>query len=156
MDPRTLAAHLKARGWSRSELARRIGVSRQAVSLWFRKDGQVTLRSGHLLRIAEALGVPVEELARPLPCLGEERERLRATLLWDRLYPDLDEFVIAVNAGDPRAMARLVEVYGLYASEKMIGDRAWKDFPVYKRYIHPARRRGLETLERWHRHRTAS
>jgi hypothetical protein len=116
----------------------------------------VALRSSHLLRVGEALGVPVEQLARPLPCLGRERVRLRATLLWDGLYPDLDDFAIAVNAGDPRAIGRLVEVYGLYASAKIAGKRVWNDFPSYGRYIHPARRRQLEALYRWHRRRTAS
>ena len=36
VNVRTLEALLKARGWNRAELARRVGVSRQAVSLWFR------------------------------------------------------------------------------------------------------------------------
>lgn len=39
-------------------------------------------------------------------------ERLRASLLWDRLYPDLDDLAVALMASDPRAVGRLVEVYG--------------------------------------------
>ncbi|MBI4563393.1 MAG: helix-turn-helix transcriptional regulator [Planctomycetes bacterium] len=155
MDTRTLDALRKAREWSRSELARRVGVSRQAVSLWFRKGPRVALRSPVFLRVAKALGVPAEDLDRPLPCFGKDHTALRATLLWDRLYPDLDDFAIAVNAGHPRAVARLVETYGLYAGARMIGSRAWRDFPEYKRYIHPARRRSLEALWRWRRRRTA-
>ncbi len=151
MDVRTVETLLKARGWSQSELARRVGVSRQAVCLWFQSGGRAALHSPNFLRLGDALGVPVEQLARPLPCHGEDHARLRATLLWDGLYPDLDDFAIAVNKGDPRAIARLLEVYGLYATAKMIGDRVWSEFPKYSRYIHPARRRQLETLYRWHR-----
>lgn len=80
---------------------------------------------------------------------------MRASLLWDGLYPDLADFAIAVNKGDPRAIARLLEVHGLYPTAKVIGDRVWTDFPRYARYIHPARRRQLETLYRWRRRRTA-
>ena len=141
---------------SQAELARRVGVSRQAVSRWFQKVGQASLRSPHFLRLADALDAPVEELAQPLPCLGREGARLRATLLWDGLCPDLDDFAIAVNRGDPGAIARLLEVYGLYSTAKMIGDRVWDDFPRYARYLHPERRRQLESLFEWHRGRTAS
>ena len=97
------------------------------------------------------LGVSVEELAAPLPCFEPEiHAQLRATLLWDRLFPDLDDFAVALNAGDPRALGRFVEVYGLYAAEVTLGSFIWRDFPNYKRYIHPARRRELETLWAWH------
>lgn len=154
MNIRTLRALLKARGWRQSDLARRVGVSRQAVSLWFRQREQAILRSDHLLRAAEALGVPPEEIAQPLPCMGVERNRLRATLLWDNLYPDLDDLAIALDRGDPRAVARLVEVHGLYAAEKVVGRRVWKRFPRFKRHLHPARRRVLEALHRWHERRT--
>lgn len=156
LNTRTLGAFLKARGWTRAELARRVGVSRQAVSLWFREQ-EANLQSKHLMRLAEVLGVRVEDLARPLPCFDPStRARLRATLLWDRLYPDLDDFAVALNSGDPRAVARFVQVYGLYAAEATLGSRVWEDFPDYKRHIHPARRAELETLWNWHEHRTAA
>ena len=106
MRVRTLEALLKARGLSRSELARRVGVTRQAVSLWFQQH-DADLKSRHLVRLGEVLGVPVEDLVRPLPCFEPDvRARLRAALLWDRLYPDLDDFAIALNASDPRALGR--------------------------------------------------
>lgn len=150
MHVRTLEALLKIRGLSRAELARRVGISRQAVSLWFRQE-EVNLQSRHLLRLGEVLGVPVEDLAKPLPCFEPETlGALRATLLWDRLYPDLDDFAVALTTFDPRAIGRFVEVYGLYAAEKTLGASVWQDFPTYKRYIHPARRRELETLWAWH------
>jgi transcriptional regulator with XRE-family HTH domain len=147
---------MKARGWSQAELARRVGISRQAVSLWFRGEA-ANVHGKHLLRLSEVLAVPVEELARPLPCFEPEtHDRLRATLLWDRLYPDLDDFAVAVNARDPRALARFVEVYGLFAAEVTLGQHVWDDFPDYERHIHPARRRELETLWSWHESRTAA
>lgn len=156
MNTRTLTALLKARGLSRAELARRVGVTRQAVSLWFRKD-QANLQGRHLIRLGEVLGVPAEVLVRPLPCFEPETHaQLLATLLWDRLYPDLDDFAVALLASEPRAIGRFVEVYGLFAAEKTLGQSVWNDFPQYERTIHPARRRELETLWQWHASRTAA
>jgi len=154
MDVRTLDALRKARNWTQSDLARQVGVSRQAVSLWFRGEG-ANLQSRHLIRLSQVLGVTVEELVRPLPCFEPEmRERMRATLLWDRLFPDLDDFALALSAGDPRALGRFVEVDGVFAAEAVVGSSAWTEFPNYKRHIHPARRLELETLWAWHESRT--
>jgi transcriptional regulator with XRE-family HTH domain len=156
MQVRTLEALLKARGLSRSELARRVGVTRQAVSLWFQQQ-DANLQGRHLVRLSEVLGVPVEDLTQPLPCFEPGvHARLRATLLWDRLYPDLDDFAIALSASDPRALGRFVEVYGLFAAEKTLGRSVWKGFPNYKKHIHPARRRELETLWAWNKSRKAA
>ena len=113
MNQRTLRAHLKARGWSQSELARRVGVSRQAVSLWLGGDDSVDVRGSHLVRLSEVLGVAVPTLLGPLPCFDASHRRVRAMLLWDRLYPDLDDFAIAVNQWEPQAVGRLVQVYRL-------------------------------------------
>jgi transcriptional regulator with XRE-family HTH domain len=156
LNTRTLDGYLKARGWTRSELARRVGVSRQAVSLWFRGD-EANLQSLHLMRLAEVLGVTVEDLATPLPCFDPPtRARLRATLLWDRLYPDLDDLAVALNAGEPIAVARFVQMYGLYAGERTLGAWVWAAFPDYRRYLHPARRAQLEILWEWHKGRKAA
>ncbi len=146
VNVRTLKALLKARGWTRAEVARRVGVSRQAVSLWFRGE-EANLQGRHLIPLSQALSVSVEDLAKLLPCFEPETHaQLRATLLWDRAYPDLDDFAVALNAGDPRALGRFVEVYGLFAAEATLGAFVWGDFPNYKQHIHPARRLGLETL----------
>jgi len=139
---------MRAKGWTQSELARQVGVSRQAVSLWLQRD-HVTVRSEHLLGVGAALGVSAESLARPLPGYGHDRARLRGALLWDRLYVDLADFAIAVNRWEPAAVARLVQVCGLYAAERAVGVRAWRTFDSYKHLIHPVRRRQLETLVRW-------
>ena len=155
VDTQTLQAYLKARGWSRSELARRVGVSRQAVSLWFQGGGTARLRGDHLLGVGKALGVPVEDLARPLP-VTDDGGTTDATLLWDSLYPDLLDFAIAAGRFEPKAVGRLVEVYGLYATARILGPSVWKKFEHFKRFIHPARRRQLETIVQWRRSRTAS
>jgi hypothetical protein len=131
-------------------------VSRQAVSLWFRGEG-ANLQGRHLIRLGEVLGVTVEQLVRPLPCFEPgTREQLRATLLWDRLFPDLDDLAIALMAGDLRALGRFVEVHGVFAAEATLGSSAWSEFPNYKRHIHPTRRLELETLWAWHESRTAA
>jgi transcriptional regulator with XRE-family HTH domain len=156
MNVRTLEAFLKARGWSRAELARRVGVSRQAVSLWFR-GAHADLHGRHLVRLSDVLGVSVEDLSRPLPCFEPEvHARLRATLLWDRLFPDLDDLAVALNARDPRALGRFVQVYGLFAAEATLGSFVWAEFPSYKRYILPARRLDLEKLWAWNEGRNAA
>jgi transcriptional regulator with XRE-family HTH domain len=156
VNVRTLEALLKARGWTGAALARRVGVSRQAVSLWFRGE-EANLQGRHLIRLSQVLGVSVEDLAKPLPCFEPETHaQLRATLLWDRAYPDLDDFAVAVNARDPRALGRFVEVYGLFAAEATLGAFVWEDFPNYKQHIHPARRLELETLWAWHESQKAA
>jgi len=126
------------------------------VSLWFRSE-EANLQGRHLIRLSEVLGVPVEELARPLPCFDAETHgRTRATLLWDRLFPDLDDLALALRTRDTRAVARFVQVYGLYAAESTLGSWVWSEFPTFKRHIHPARQRDLETLWAWHENRTAA
>ena len=157
MDPRTLRVLLKARGMTQSELARRVGVSRQAVSLWLRASGRVSLKGQHLVRVSEALGIAVEKLVRPLPCFEPELHgRLLARYLWDRLFPDLDDFAVALIRKHPKALARLVEVLGLYGAEKVIGGSIWRDFPNYERFIHPVRRKQLASVQRWHESLTAA
>jgi hypothetical protein len=107
--------------------------------------------------LSQVLGLPVEELAKPLPCFEPETHaQIRATLLWDRLYPDLDDLALALNARDPRALGRFVEVHGLFAAEATLGSFVWSEFPNYKRHIHPARRVELETLWVWHEGRKAA
>lgn len=156
MNPRTLKALMKARGISQSELARRLKISRQAVSLWLKQPDQAEtgIRDRHLMRLAQAFDLPAEHLTEPLLCFEPgNHSRLMAIYLWDRLFEDLDDFAIAVNARDPRAVARLVQVGGLYAAEKMLGDWVWDALDDYGRHMHPVRRQQLETLARWHSNR---
>jgi hypothetical protein len=126
------------------------------VSLWFR-GAEANLQGRHLIRLGQVLGVTVEKLVSRLPCFEPgTREQMRATLLWDRLFPDLDDLALALTAGDPRALGRFVEVHGLYAAEATLGSHVWTGFPNYKRHIHPARRLELETLWAWHKSRKAA
>ena len=156
MNVRTLQALLKARGWTPAKLEGGVGVSRQAVSLWFRVE-EANLQSRHLIRLSQVLGVSVEDLATPLPCFEPEiHAQLRATLLWDRVFPDLDDLAVALNDRDPRALGRFVEVSGLFAAEATLGSFVWTEFPNYKRHIHPVRRTELETLWVWHESQKAA
>ena len=151
MDKTVVQLRMRARQINMSELARRVGISRQAVALWFQQGASIRIRGEHLLRVARALNTSVERLHRPLTCLqSPHREALRAKLLWDGLYPSLEALALAANAKEARAIARLVEVYGLYAPAKMLGQSiVWRGFPDYKALIPPVRRRQLEALWRW-------
>jgi hypothetical protein len=101
--------------------------------------------------------VSAEDLVRPLPCFEPETHAaMRATLLWDGLFPDLDDLALALHAGDPRALGRFVEVYGLFAAEATLGSFVWSEFPCYKHHVHPVRRRELELLWAWHESREAA
>jgi transcriptional regulator with XRE-family HTH domain len=152
----TLKTVARRKRVSQSELARLAGVSRQAVSKWFcRSRGLVQMRSPHLKSLANGLGVPADLLLGELPGLADgERDELEAGLLWDRAYPDLDAFLIALLVEEPRALGRLVETFGLFRAAKLVGESIWTRFPEYRRYVHPARRRGLEHLWQWRTSRT--
>ena len=77
-DPTALGRIADAKGLSRAEVARRLGVSVSTVSVWF--AGEVIPRLDQSLQIAEWLGVDVRELigiAPPKPELSaEDREVL--------------------------------------------------------------------------------
>ena len=49
-------------GWSRSDLAEHIGVSRQAISQWFKAEKYP--RPRHLLKIATSLDLTFEDIVR--------------------------------------------------------------------------------------------
>ena len=52
---------MEKNGWNESELARRMGVSRQAVFAFFRRDG-ITLKT--IDKIADALGLDPKDLIK--------------------------------------------------------------------------------------------
>lgn len=147
----TLKTVAKNKNLTQSDLARLAGVSRQAVSLWFKsaRDGRINLDSNHLLALSRGLGLTVEELAAPLPGpQGAQRDALSAELLWDRLYPGLEEFAAALAQESPKALARLVQVHGLFRAAKTAGRAVWTKFEDYKAFIQPERRAELERLWR--------
>lgn len=145
----TLNVLMKVRGLNQSALAKAAGVSRQAASQWLTQppEDRIGIRGEHLLKLSRALNISMDELAEPLPVLDpESQESLAAELLWDKLYPDLMDFAIALTRGEPQALARLAQVFGLFRAAKTAGDAAWRRFPEYKRFIHPQRRGDLERV----------
>ena len=134
----------KVRGLFQSDLARAAQVSRQAVSKWMKASAgtEIALRSGHLHRMATELDLDMGEFFVPLPEVGH----LETDLLWDRLYPDLVSLLVAALDGEGRALARVVQVYGLLVARKLFGVQVCDGFPDFARYIHPKRRRESERI----------
>lgn len=158
MNLTTLKAFAQSRGLNQSDLARAAGVTRQRVSQWLSDDSlnaTVNIRSDHLSHLADELNVSANELLRTLPMIDDSTEsRVEATdLLWDRLYPDLIALAIDAGRGRQVAIARLVQVYGLFATARMLGTVVWKKFPTYKKFLHPTRRKELEHVWELHQHR---
>ena len=146
---RVLRAYLNVRHMSQSELARRAGVSRQTVSSWLQSDaGELNIYTDHLKGIALALGINTEDLTKPLPVISDQKSfiEIETELLWDHLYSNIEFFISALLRGQSEAMARLVQTYGLYQSEKIIGRAVWDKFQKYKSKIHPAMRKQSEII----------
>ncbi len=149
MCPATLRALLKIRGMRQSKLAQETGISRQIVSYWVTHNApEVNVHSKNLGKVASCLGVTTDMLARPLPLLTDEpeRKRIETALLWDRLYPDLESFVSGLLRSELSSLARLVQVYGIIQSEKVIGKVVLERFPQFKFKIAPAQRKQAEIL----------
>jgi len=145
----TLKSFAIVRGLNQSDLARVAGVTRQTVSHWFsQKEGTVNLYARHLGNLARVLGTSVEQLSQPLPILGDsnEREKWESEFLWDSLYPDLETFIAGLIRGQRPALARLVQVVGLYEGEKIAGKQVWRKFFAYKSLIHPTYRKQAEII----------
>lgn len=153
MNIETLFCFMKIRGISGATLARKAGISRQALTEWKRKAKQaqnprVNVYSQTQESLAQVLGVRSEELGQTFQIISDPnlRKSIEAEILWDRLYPDIASFSSAVVKGAPQALARLVQVYGLYASAKMAGQQIWNNFPEYKYKMHPAYRKQAEIV----------
>jgi len=150
---RNLQLLCKKRGLSQSDLARLAGVSRQAVSLWFKSGEEfINTRSLNLSRLCGGLGISSEALMREIPRLEPDLE-CQANFLWDKLYPDLDSFAIALSTGDLRAIGRLVQVWGLYRSAKVMGSVVWRKFESYAKFIAPPQRKKCAYLWALHKNR---
>jgi transcriptional regulator with XRE-family HTH domain len=150
MNLNTLQSLLKIRGWTPSQLAKEAGISRQVVSLWSsraRIQGfeDINVFSKNQKRVATALNVKPQTLDMAL-ISEKNKEDLKTELLWDHLYPNLETFSAAIVKGQPDAVARLVQVYGLVASARMVGKKIWKTFPLYKKKLHPAYRKEAEII----------
>jgi transcriptional regulator with XRE-family HTH domain len=153
MNADMLKAIAQARGLNHSDLARLAGVRRQSVSLWFKKaqkdaTHEINLHAQNQRKLAEGLGVTLDELIRPLPLHGDPGKRriMETEILWDRLYPSLSAFAVALNRGEFPALARLVQAYGLFQAAAIAGEKIFKQFPRYKRHIEPNQRKSWERV----------
>ena len=98
------------------------------------------------------LGSSRAELLQPVPGLegpAEER-RLYAEFCWDRLYPDIHRFLVALADAQPRAVARLVECRGIYEAAAVIGDQVWSGYRDFRRLLPPGRRAVVDTVWKIH------
>ena len=133
-----VSKRLKAAG-----VARLAGVSRAAVSRWFHDPSEwVNVESLTLKRLALSLNLEPAFFLRKSPDLTP----LQTQFLWDALYPDMDRFVRAINAHEPPALARLVQVLGFHQASRIAGQTLINKFHDYKHFIKPVRRRHLELL----------
>ena len=58
MNINTISVIAGSRAISQSDLARMAGISRQAVSRWFKQGGpEIEVRASHLQKLSQALGV---------------------------------------------------------------------------------------------------
>ena len=146
MNVDTLTAVAKAKGLNQSGLAGLAGVSRQAVSQWIKSGGEVAIRDATLLRLGRGLSVPLEALLSEPPGLSRYGESWRAQFLWDKLYPGVVDFALALARGEERALARLVDVVGLFDAAAIAGRIVWDEFSSYRHRLHPAQRDDMTRL----------
>lgn len=149
MKIQTLKSLAKFKGIRQADIASMAGVSRQAVNKWWSSGEQdLNVLSKNQERLAEFFNVPMGALSVDMPIVSNESERtkLETQLLWDKSYPDLECFARGLVLGHHDALARLAQVFGLFAAEKIAGQQIWKKFPKYKNKIHPGRRRTLEVI----------
>lgn len=155
MNPASLNFILKLCNLSQSDLARMAGVSRQAVSSWFRKTHSIKMMP--LIKLSHGLNISLDDLTQflqksdPLDVFTTERQmQLKTNLLWDKLYPTLDGYLIALLRNDLRALARLTQVYGLFTAATIVGggrkSKIWILFHRYKKFIPPVQRQGQEKI----------
>ena len=129
-------------------------VSRQRVSQWLKSNKPiVNIGTIPLMNLSAALDVNPGFFLDANPELDDDNyiRSLEAALLWDYLYPNIACFLRAIVHHENHALARLVEVYGLFQSATIMGNIVWKNFDKYKERIPPGRREELETL--WKRQR---
>lgn len=140
-----------SRGLNRADVAKLAGVSRAAVSKWFRQGeetGIVNVETKTIFELARTLKLTPDLFLK-------ERENLSAyetEFLWDRLYPDMEHFLKAVADGRLPALARLVQVLGFHQAGAVAGKKIISLFNKYKKNIDPVRRRALEAVWQLYAH----
>ncbi len=137
---------MEKRSLTQSDIARMSGVSRQAVSLWFKSDNDfIDLMVSNFSKLCGALNISSEELLTPIPGLTQTG-RFETMFNWDHQFKDVTSFFLALVQGNQRAIGRLVQVYGMYRSAAVLGNRIWREFPGYSRFIHPSKRKICEKI----------
>lgn len=132
-------------GLKQSALAKMAGVSRACVTKWFHNKGsgeKINIETNTLFKLAENLKMSPEFFLIPLPDLSS----LETPLLWDKLYPTMIHFAVALAKYEWPAVSRLVQAEGFHVAQKILGKKTIADFPKYAKYIKPARRKQLEIL----------
>ena len=147
MNINTLKFIRNYRGLNNADIARLSGVSRQRVFQWFDSDQTeyVNIKSINLAQLSKQLGVSADFLLKEIPGLAEI-QFVQTEFLWDELYPNLESFFRALVTFQHRAVARLIEIIGLFKAQRALGNQVWSDFNEYKKYIPPKRREGLERI----------
>lgn len=96
-----IAVARKAKGWTQSDLARRMGISQQQVARWETSDGDI--KASALVNIAEALGVTVSYLLGVDVSDGDirfEDERTHdLTLMFNSVSPESRDALFRVAKG---------------------------------------------------------
>lgn len=145
MNIQVLNNIINSKKWSRADLARMAHVSRAAVTKWFHqgeKSGWANVETNTLFQLAASLKIqPGLLLTKPVDWAS-----IQTRFLWDRLYPDMESFLLALERERPQALARLVQVLGFREARQIIGKKAVVQFEKYKKQIKPARRNELEIL----------
>lgn len=134
-----------SRHLSMADVARLAGVSRAAVSKWFSKARDrewVNVETRTVFELAKNLGIEPAFFFQRM----EDTSRYRIKFLWDNIYPDMEQFILALTCEGPEAIARLVQVLGFRKAQRIIGMGAVSLFGKYKKYIKPARRKQLEVV----------
>jgi len=136
-----------------AELARRAGVSRQAISKWIKTaeathSNQINAEWNTIRKIADALHITPAELSKdPFQSLSDDmKSNYHSLLLWDRLYDSIESFSIALSKKEAKAVGRYVQVFGILSAEKIFGPWIFKKFDHYSPYLHPIRRKELKKL----------
>ena len=141
------------KGCRQSDVARAAGVSRQAVSLWFAQDDDFqNLHVANLMNLSDGLGIDPAELLKPLACISDPAtvRQLYAEFCWDRSYPDIYSFLVALAGSEPRAVARFIECRGIYEAAAVLGKGTWRAYRGIRKHLAPARRREIDTVWKVH------
>lgn len=134
-----------ARGLKDADLARFAGVSRAAVTKWFKEGvqkGWVNVETKTLLTLGRSLHLDPSVFLKEHSLLSPYQPEF----LWDGLYPDMESFLKSASEGIHVALARFVQVLGFSESQKILGDKVISRFNAYKKYLKPAVRREYEIL----------